>query len=720
MLWRPTNKDENKSMQEAQITVTDTMKKDVGHEWRTRQKEDKEYKEMDMWTVDKQAKLEGPLPTKPRKWHFQTRIALRSIVKIIRRLSMEQRDAVTSSGLGGLLNLRCTKLDHDLCEWLVQKFDPKTCSLNVHGRRLLLTELDVHKLLGIPAEGKTIELKKSSQAFPKLFEELGVVQGPIKLNALREYLTKTEGAGEEFMRIFALYILGAFLCPTTKDVVKQSFIHLIQNVDGMKDYNWSKFTLQFFVRGLCKYNSKSHSQPNGCLFLIMLFYFDRVAPSGCDVGRARSIPSLAYWGDAEIKATLKLFQKSGGYQNEEVDVNFVVDEQMQPCVQSEEMKNMNDIRISKIETTVCDMKSVLEELVVIVKSGITNSSIPKVMEKCEPLQMSKQQEAGHGHCKCEPGIVAPGVVVQSTVVPIVEHVSPILVPKPNVVVESTVVPTVEHENNTLPPKPNVLVALENMEENRIPLTPSNLQLDAHLHEQTKQAKNKIKVRLNNNRRKKIPKLQLIDESSSSIGPYGGPCTQHSDARVDIHSPFTAIAGKKRKATQKVPTKTKLHLDESDSSLDTKEDKFDQSLNLLGKLLGLNFEASATAIESSTTQIVRPCPLSAEEQIVKAYCFDKDLESSEDIVVMELFYTPVEFATRFDLCSLQPKTWICGSIINLVVAQLTNAQRRLFPDKCHRTCNILSMGRTMQSYVTNILGSLDTLGSFMPVKKYIFR
>ncbi|CAL5353910.1 unnamed protein product [Camellia sinensis] len=191
------------------------------------------------------------------------------------------------------MNLRCTKLDRDLCEWLVQKFDPKTCSLNVHGRRLLFTELDVHKLLGIPAEGKTIELKKSSQAFPKLFEELGVVQGAIKLNALREYLTKTERAGEEFTRIFAVYILGAFLCPTTKDVVKQSFIHLVQNVDGMKDYNWAKFTLQFFVCGLCKYNSKSHSQPNGCLFLIMLFYFDRVALSGCDVARARSVPYLA-------------------------------------------------------------------------------------------------------------------------------------------------------------------------------------------------------------------------------------------------------------------------------------------------------------------------------------------------------------------------------------------------------------------------------------------
>ncbi|CAL5385728.1 unnamed protein product [Camellia sinensis] len=209
-------------------------------------------------------------------------------------------------------------------------------------------------------------------------------------------------------------------------------------MDGMKDYNWAKFTLQFFVHGLCKYNSKSHSQPNGCLFLIMLFYFDRVTPTGCDVAHARSVSYLADWGDAEIKATLKLFQNSGGYQNEEVDVNFVIDEQIQPFVQSEEMNNINDVQISKIETTVCDMKSVLEELIVVVKSGIANSFIPKVVGKCEPPQMSKQQEVGHDHCKCKADIVAPGVVVESTVVPIVEHVTLILAPKPNVVVESMV------------------------------------------------------------------------------------------------------------------------------------------------------------------------------------------------------------------------------------------------------------------------------------------
>ncbi|KAI8006325.1 DNA-directed RNA polymerases II and V subunit 6B [Camellia lanceoleosa] len=333
---------------------------------------------------------------------------------------------------------------------------------------------------------------------------------------------------------------------------------------------------------------------------------------------------------------------------------------------------------------------------------MANSSIPKVMEKLETPQMPKQREMDHDQCNKLADIVAHGVV-ESTVVPIVEHVTNVLPPKHDVVVESTVLPTVEHVTPVLLPEPDVMVASKNTDENRILLTPSIFKLDSYLHDQTTQVQkqvtnsplfdsidgfsstngapithqlqgrnnkqNKMTVGLKNKRRKNIPKLQLVDESSSSADPYGGRCTRRS-----------AIASNKRKAIPKKPTQTMLDLNAADSSLDTKEDKFDQSLNLLGKLLGANFDA----IESSIARIVRPCPLSADEKILKEYCFDKDLDDSEDIVVMELFYTPIELATRLDLCSLQPKTWIRGSIINLVVAKLTNAQRRLFLDKCHST------------------------------------
>ncbi|CAL5393041.1 unnamed protein product [Camellia sinensis] len=167
----------------------------------------------------------------------------------------------------------------------------------------------------------------------------------------------------------------------------------------------------------------------------------------------------------------------------QVTVNLLLKSKMPPSVQSEGMKNIDDSRISKIETTVCDIKSILEELVVIVKSGITNSSIPKVMEKLEPPQMPKQREVEHDQRNKLADIVAPGVV-ETMVIPIVEHVTNVLPSKHDVVVESTVIPTVEYVTPVLLPQPDVMVASKNTDENRILLAPSIFKLDSHLHDQT--------------------------------------------------------------------------------------------------------------------------------------------------------------------------------------------------------------------------------------------
>ncbi|CAL5326281.1 unnamed protein product [Camellia sinensis] len=257
---------------------------------------------------------------------------------------------------------------------------------------------------------------------------------------------------------------------------------------------------------------------------------------------------------------------------------------------------------------------------------MANSSIPKVMEKLETPQIPKQREVDHNQYNKLADIVAHGVV-ESTVVPIVEHVTNVLPPKHDVMVESMVLPTVEHVTHVLLPEPDVMVASKNTDENRILLALSIFKLDSHLHDQTTQVQkqvtntplfdsidgssdtngapithqlqgrnnkqNKMTVGLKNKRRKKIPKLQLVNESSSSTGPYGGRCTRRLDEGVEsqyVRSPYIVITSNKRKAIPKKPTQTMLDLNAADSSLDTKEDKFDQSLNLLGKLLGANFDA----------------------------------------------------------------------------------------------------------------------------------
>ena len=113
---------------------------------------------------------------------MQVRISLKAIVDIANRCNEAQKQTVIDIGLGGLLGLKCTRIDHNLCQWVVQNFDPDTCSLTVHGRNLRLTCEEVHVLLGIRAEGDDMQFTGSIDAYTNIYEEVGAIKGVIPLN----------------------------------------------------------------------------------------------------------------------------------------------------------------------------------------------------------------------------------------------------------------------------------------------------------------------------------------------------------------------------------------------------------------------------------------------------------------------------------------------------------------------------------------------------------
>lgn len=123
---------------------------------------------------------------------------------------------------------------------------------------------------------------------------------------MRLYLTKTDDTGDEFKRKFVLYVLGAFLCPTTMPALSLSFIHAVKDVKGMGFCNWAKLTLEFLVHGVRKYRNKGHREATGCIFRLVLFYLDCVSPTSVTTpATTRSVPRLNDWGDAEIRETLR-------------------------------------------------------------------------------------------------------------------------------------------------------------------------------------------------------------------------------------------------------------------------------------------------------------------------------------------------------------------------------------------------------------------------------
>ncbi|KAE9444728.1 hypothetical protein C3L33_23373, partial [Rhododendron williamsianum] len=291
-------------LKDARTIITNQTKRDIGDQWKSLSNEERQkYKDVAEAAKEELAKYKDLFPAEPKK------------VKI------NACSAVQSIGLGGILQLRCTFLNHALCKWLVGKFDPVSRSLTVHGRTFVVTESHVMECLGINGQGNVIDLEgNTSDSCAEVCKNVGLTNGVVQLKHLREYLEKTEEVDDVFKRKFALYILGCFLCPNTKAGVTRSLMNVVSYVGEMGNQNWAKLTLQFLCKGIRDQRDKGHVQPSGCLFLLVVFYFERVSPTVKPF--IRKFPYLVVWGDDEIKRVLHQFDKIGGYDSDGVVVHF--------------------------------------------------------------------------------------------------------------------------------------------------------------------------------------------------------------------------------------------------------------------------------------------------------------------------------------------------------------------------------------------------------------
>ncbi|GMP83641.1 hypothetical protein CsSME_00037475 [Camellia sinensis var. sinensis] len=334
--------------------------KAIGDKWNQLPEEEKnKYIQMGKLQSEQYAQLKTVVQQKPPKVKIQTRIELTSICKIIRRLDKAQQQAVSDMGFHGILSLRCTHIDHDLCHWLVQNFDPSTHSLNVHGLRMLLTVEDVHELMGLPSNGLPVKLTESVDEITNLCDEIAMKNKFVPLTSLKSYLLETKDAGTEFKRKFVLYIIGALLCPTTKAGVHQSFIKMVKNVESISQFNWAKHTLDFLVDRIAIAKVKERSAMCGCLLLLMLFYLEQFARKRELVATSNSIPRLSYWGNSEIKQGLNQIKALGGYLNVEVALPNIGEKSNAVTLSQGRIDKNDDSRLAKVEKQVIEIHALL-------------------------------------------------------------------------------------------------------------------------------------------------------------------------------------------------------------------------------------------------------------------------------------------------------------------------------------------------------------------------
>lgn len=207
---------------------------------------------------------------------MRTRISLPAIVAIVRNLTMDQIEAVIDMGFGGLVDLKYNHLDRDFCGWLVSKFDPDECCLNVHGKKVPITLLDVENLLGIRSTGQLLAEDSSKEDISELCHKYGFVAGQLNVTRLRDDLKYLTDAGDEFKCRFVLLALGRMYCPGTKSGIKASLIHFVKDPSLLSKFNWGWLLLDHLQMGVRSFKKKNTSGGcvSGCLFLLMVILLE--------------------------------------------------------------------------------------------------------------------------------------------------------------------------------------------------------------------------------------------------------------------------------------------------------------------------------------------------------------------------------------------------------------------------------------------------------------
>ena len=92
--------------------------------------------------------------------YLQTRCSPERVIRVIKVLEPKQRAIIEEIGFGSLLQLRCRKIDHGLCLWLINSFNPNTYMLELYNTCIKLSSTDVEFIVGLRARGLKIGMNK--------------------------------------------------------------------------------------------------------------------------------------------------------------------------------------------------------------------------------------------------------------------------------------------------------------------------------------------------------------------------------------------------------------------------------------------------------------------------------------------------------------------------------------------------------------------------------
>ncbi|CAH9105280.1 unnamed protein product [Cuscuta epithymum] len=266
-----------------------------------------------------------------------TRSSPNVVMNAISKLSHKQREQVREVGFGALLDLGIRELPSKLGYWIVDNFDPISCSLKLgKGRKIHITEEDVELVLGFPRGDKAV-LKRGKGDKSEMLDEwrasFGGKDKVLPIEVVREILRCEEG-GECFVRNFIILVISTLIENTRNGYINCSFINNLKDTKGIKDLNWCEYVIKALIEKKREWAKGKEKAFTGPLLFLMVLYVDRVEVYRRSV--PRKVPAIMGWSTQLLRERESEEVEAGGFGLGYVDEKMTMNQGTGKTVTAEE------------------------------------------------------------------------------------------------------------------------------------------------------------------------------------------------------------------------------------------------------------------------------------------------------------------------------------------------------------------------------------------------
>lgn len=192
------------------------------------------------------------------------------LVRLYPSISEKQEKLIRSADYGGLLDIKCSKLQPELCKFLMDSFDPTSCRMIFPGRGSIpVTERSVGKVIGVPRGPLEVRYALDADAVRFMAEQFGNKgRKQPTMTQLEEKLRKMKTSDGTYLRIFIIYAMNAVLSPTIATRISPRVYPSLVNIEDANRLNMCRFVISKIQKAT---KARAKKVEKACMLYMMVF-----------------------------------------------------------------------------------------------------------------------------------------------------------------------------------------------------------------------------------------------------------------------------------------------------------------------------------------------------------------------------------------------------------------------------------------------------------------